>query len=178
VPITDRVGQENEGWTIAKYLLGHERSSAAGVASAKRQMAKLRRVAAAESVGGRTLMEDADFRRRFTEIELDVRTLEMTSLRVLAGASADRPIGAEASVLKLGMSNNRQAISELMMQAGAYYAHPYHPQAIRGGWNEEPIGPDYLFRMAPEYFEMRARTIAGGSNEVQKNIIAKRTLGL
>jgi alkylation response protein AidB-like acyl-CoA dehydrogenase len=77
------------------------------------------------------------------------------------------------------MSELRKDISELGMQAGAYYANPFDPKAIREGWgNEEPIGADYIFKLAPDYFEMRARSIAGGSNEIQKNIIAKRVLGL
>ena len=80
--------------------------------------------------------------------------------------------------MKLGMAEIRKSISEACLEAGAYSAMPYNQNAIRHGWNEEPVGPDYLFKMAPDYFEYRARSIAGGSNEVQKNVIAKRVLGL
>ncbi|MBT6313070.1 MAG: pimeloyl-CoA dehydrogenase large subunit [Alphaproteobacteria bacterium] len=179
VPVADRVGEAGDGWRIAKYLLGHERSNAAGVAGAVRMLKKLRAIAKAERAEGETLMQDQDFRRTLADVETRLEVLRMTAMRNLARASADKPVGAEASVVKLGMAEIRKDISELSMQAGAYYANPFDPKAIREGWgNQQPIGADYIFKLAPDYFEMRARSIAGGSNEIQKNIIAKRTLGL
>ena len=180
VPVENRVGEEGEGWKIAKYLLGHERSSAAGVAGAHKMIEKLRATASAEKNGaGERLIDDKAFRTRLADLETRLDCLRMTANRTLAAASADRPVGPEASVLKLGMAEIRKDISELGEIAGAYYAQPYDLKAIREGWgNREPVGADYLHRLSPDYFEMRARSIAGGSNEIQKNIIAKRMLGL
>ncbi len=178
VPVSDRVGEEGDGWRIAKYLLGHERSNASWISISKRALTKLKEIAAAERSDGRALNEDDTFRRKIADLEQELIALELTSLRELAGSAADRPVGPEASLLKLRTAEIYKRVNELMMEAGAWYAQPFEPQAIRGGWNAEPVGPDYLFRMAPDYFDSRAMSIAGGSNEVQKNIIAKAVLGL
>ncbi|MGZ0187643.1 MAG: acyl-CoA dehydrogenase family protein [Alphaproteobacteria bacterium] len=180
VPLENRVGAEGEGWRIAKYLLGHERSNAAGVAGAIRMLGQLKKIATEERSGdGERLIDQRTFKGKLTDLYARLEGLKMTSARSLARASADQPVGPEASVLKLGMAELRKDISELGMQAGGYYANPFDPKAIREGWgNEEPIGADYIFKLAPDYFEMRARSIAGGSNEIQKNIIAKRVLDL
>ena len=179
VPVANRVGEEGQGWSIAKYLLGHERSNVTGVAMARRQMAKLREIMQGERTDGGVLAADPGFRRKVEDAEADLAALQMTANRVLATASADKPIGAEASVLKYRMALVQQAITELMMEAGAYYAQPWDAERLRGHpSNVEPVGPDYRFRMAPEYFLLRGTSIAGGSNEIQKNIIAKNVLGL
>ena len=178
VPVADRVGEEGQGWSIAKYLLGHERSNASYVSINKRNLAKLKAIAADQMMDGAPLSESAAFKQLIAEAEVSLETLSITSLRQLATASADKPVGPEASVLKMRTGDVFQRIHELMMEAGGYAVAPFVPDAIRGGWNEDPIGPDYLFRMAPDYFEARAMSIAGGSHEVQKNIIAKAVLGL
>ena len=179
VPQANRVGEEGQGWAIAKYLLGHERSNGAGVAGARMMVDLLKKIALDQQADGGALAEDPAFRNRIADLEMQLSTLQFTSLRALAGASADKEIKPEAAAgLKLGMAEIRKSISEACMDAGGYFAMPYNQNAIRFGWNEEPVGPDYLFKMAPDYFEYRARSIAGGSNEVQKNVIAKRVLGL
>jgi alkylation response protein AidB-like acyl-CoA dehydrogenase len=179
VPQANRIGEEGEGWAIAKYLLGHERSAGSGVAGARMMLDLLQKIALDQQADGGALAEDPAFRSKIADLEMQLSTLQFTSLRVLAGASADKEIKPEAAAgLKLGMAGIRQSISEACMAAGGYSAMPYNQSAIRHGWNEEPVGPDYLFKMAPDYFEYRARSIAGGSNEVQKNVIAKRVLGL
>ena len=180
VPVENRVGEEGEGWRVAKYLLGHERSSSAGVAAAARALNKVRSVSEIERDGdGARLIDDRGFATKLTDLNIRLEGLRVTAARNLSRASADQPVGPEASVLKLGMSEIRKDIAELGMQAGGYYAQPFDPKAIREGWgNEEPIGADYIFKLAPDYFENRARSIAGGSNEIQKNIIAKRVLDL
>jgi alkylation response protein AidB-like acyl-CoA dehydrogenase len=178
VPVADRIGEEGQGWTIAKYLLGHERSNASYVSINRRNLAKLKAIATDQQIDGRPLAEHSEFRRLIAEVEIMLETLSTTSLRQLATASADKPVGPEASVLKMRTGDVFQRIHELMMEAGGYAIAPFVPEAIREGWNEEPVGPDYLFRMAPDYFEARAMSIAGGSHEVQKNIIAKAVLGL
>jgi alkylation response protein AidB-like acyl-CoA dehydrogenase len=173
VPVADLVGQEGQGWTIAKYLLGHERSNASYVSINKRLLAKLKAICADQGLTG-----DETFMHHVADVETELASLEITSLRTLANNAADKPIGPEASVLKMRTAEVMKRISELMMDAGAHYALPFEPGAIRQGWNEEPVGPDYLFRMAPEYFESRIMSVAGGTNEVQKNILAKAVLGL
>jgi alkylation response protein AidB-like acyl-CoA dehydrogenase len=178
VPVADRIGAEGQGWTIAKYLLGHERSNASYVSINKRNLAKLKAIAGDQIKDGAPLADDPEFRRLIAEAEIELETLSMTSLRQLANASADKPVGAEASVLKMRTGDVFQRIHELMMNAGGYSIQPFIAEAVRDGWNEEPVGPDYLFRMAPDYFESRAMSIAGGSHEVQKNILAKMVLGL
>ncbi len=174
VPVENRVGEEGQGWTIAKYLLGHERSNASYVSISKRNLAKLKAIAADQMMDGHPLVENQAFKQLIAEAETTLETLSVTSLRQLATASADKP----ASVLKMRTGDVFQRIHELMMMAGGYSIAPFVPEAIRNGWNEDPVGPDYLFRMAPDYFEARAMSIAGGSHEVQKNIIAKAMLGL
>ena len=178
VAVADRVGAEGEGWKIAKYLLGHERSNNTGVMMAKRVLDKVGRIAEEERVGGAPLCQDADFRRRFTEVRIELEALEMTAFRVLASASADQPVGSEASVLKYKMAIVGQAVNELLLEVGAYYGMPLEGQTIRGQSNAEAIGPDYLYRMSADYYLSRGSSIAGGSNEIQKNIIAKRVLDL
>lgn len=179
VPQANRVGEEGQGWAIAKYLLGHERSNGAGVAGARMMLDLLKKIALDQQADGGALADDPGFRRKVADLEMQLATLQFASLRALAGASADKEIKPEAAAgLKLGMAEIRKSISEACMEAGGYSAMPYNQNAIRFGWNEEPVGPDYLFKMAPDYFEYRARSIAGGSNEVQKNVIAKRVLGL
>lgn len=178
VPVSNRVGEEGQGWTIAKYLLGHERSNASYVSINKRNLAKLKAIAQDQVMDGRPLGEDEEFKRLIADAEVALETLSITSLRQLATASADKPVGPEASVLKMRTGDVFQRIHELMMEAGGYAVQPYVAEAVRDGWNEDPIGPEYLFRMAPDYFEARAMSIAGGSHEVQKNIIAKGVLGL
>ena len=178
VPVEDRVGEEGDGWRIAKYLLGHERSNASWISITKRTLHKLKQVAKVERTDGARLIDDEAFRMKMAELEQSLEALELTSLRSLAQSAADKPVGPEASMLKMRTGDAIQRAGELLMEAGAYYAQPFEARAIRSGWNEEPVGPDYLFRMSPEYFDHRAMSIAGGSHEVQKNIIAKAVLGL
>jgi len=178
VPVEDRVGEEGDGWRIAKYLLGHERSNASWISITKRTLHKLKQVAKVERADGARLIDDDAFRMKMAELEQSLEALELTSLRSLAQSAADKPVGPEASMLKMRTGDAIQRAGELLMEAGAYYAQPFEARAIRSGWNEEPVGPDYLFRMSPEYFDHRAMSIAGGSHEVQKNIIAKAVLGL
>ena len=104
--------------------------------------------------------------------------LEYTELRALAAESKGKPPGPEASLLKIKGTEMQQAISELFLEAVGYYANPFIPEALEEGWNEEPIGPDYAAPLAPHYFNWRKASIYGGTNEIQKNIIAKMVLGL
>ena len=178
VPVSDRVGEEGEGWKIAKYILGHERVGAASFARARKLLARLKNIASAESEDGSPLIEKPAFRRKLAAAEIELRSLEVTGMRMLAALSADKEVGAEANLLKIRGTEVEQVITELQSEAIAYYGQPYDLNVLKEGWNEPPIGPDYAATVNPFYFMWRKASISGGSNEIQKNIIAKRTLGL
>lgn len=179
VPVANRVGEEGQGWTYAKYLLGHERTSIAAVGRSKAQLRKLKGIAQAELSEGRPLIEDGDFARRLAQIEIDLLALESLVLRTLYAESAGKGPGPEASFLKIKGTEVQQGLTELLMEAIGPYAAPFQPETFReDGWNEEPVGPDYGPALAPLYFNWRKASIYGGSNEIQKNIIAKMVLGL
>ena len=178
VPLENLIGEEGKGWTYAKYLLSHERSGIAQVARSKRQIGRLREIAAQELSDGAPLIEDPGFRDKLARVEIDLLALEFTELRILADEKAGRGPGPESSILKIRGTEIQQAISELLIEAVGYHAYPYEPEALRDGWNEPSIGPDYAAPLAPHYFNWRKASIYGGTNEIQKNIIAKMVLGL
>ncbi|MGZ5584769.1 MAG: acyl-CoA dehydrogenase family protein [Usitatibacter sp.] len=178
VPVANRVGEENKGWTYAKFLLGHERTGIAGVGRSKRELKKLKDIARRERSGGRPLIEDARFRDRIAQVEIELLALEITNLRVLSEEGRQRAPGPEASILKVRGSEIQQSLSELMMQAVGAYALPYVPEALDADWTGEPVGPDYAAPLAGTYFNFRKTSIYSGSNEIQKNIIAQMILGL
>ncbi len=178
VPVENLVGEENQGWTYAKYLLGHERTWTADVGQSRKQLARVRQVATEELVDGKPLLDDPAFRTKVAEVEIDLLALEAVLLQALAAEAAGNPPGPEASLLKLRGTEIQQAITELLLEAVGNYAHPFVREALEYGWNEEPIGPDYAAAIAPRYFNWRKASIYGGSNEIQKNIIAKAVLGL
>ena len=177
VPQTNRVGEEGRGWTYAKFLLGHERTGIAQIGVSRKQLERVREIAAAERSNGGTLLEDDEFRRKIASAEIDMLALESVVLSVLAAETAGKAPGPEASILKIKGTELQQAITELAFEAIGYYANPFVPEALSPGWNEEPIGPDYAAPIAPTYFNWRKASIYGGSNEIQKNIIAKMVLG-
>ena len=169
VPVENRVGEENRGWTYAKFLLGHERTNIAGIGGAKRELARLKRIAAEERKDGRPLGEDPLFAARIARIEIDLTALEITNLRVLSAESGSRAPGPEASILKIKGTEIQQAISELMMRAAGAYALPMRREAMEAGWQ----GPAYAATVMGAYLNQRKLSIFGGTNEIQKNIIAK-----
>ena len=177
VPVENLVGEEGKGWTYAKYLLGHERTGIAGVARSKAQLRRIREIAANEMSGGCPLAEDRRFRERLAEIEVDLMALEHTILRIVSAMNAGAAPGPEASILKIKGTEIQQALTEVLMQTVGYYAHPEYPPAEPGA-NEAPIGPEYAPGLAGRYFNWRKASIYGGSNEIQRNIVAKMVLGL
>ena len=177
VPIANRVYEENKGWTCAKFLLAHERVGIAGVASSKRGVEKLKAVAATEMEGERSLLANPFFRRKVAELEIDLAALEYTELRTLAGMAAGKNPGPESSVLKIKGSEIQQRLTELTLEMAGHYGAPYY-RGFGEGDNEHPIGPEWANRAAPTYFNARKTTIYGGSNEIQRNVIAKMVLGL
>jgi alkylation response protein AidB-like acyl-CoA dehydrogenase len=178
VPAENLVGQENKGWNCAKYLLTYERTGIAGIGMAKQALRHLKSVARRQVANGRPLIEDPLFRARISEVEIELMALEMTNLRVIAAVQGGGAPGAESSILKIKGTEIRQAITDLLRRAVGPYALPFLPEALGAGWDGLPVGPDYAAPLAAHYFNRRKLSIYGGSNEIQKNIIAKMILGL
>lgn len=178
VPAENLVGEENKGWTYAKFLLSFERAGIADVGRSKAQLARLKEIAGAEMANGRPLIEDRRFREKVAALEIDLLALEYTELRALSRQTAGEEPGTEANILKLRGTEVQQRITELVLEAAGPYANPHMPEALRDGWNEEPVGPDYAAGAAPRYLNWRKASIYGGSNEIQKGIVAKFVLGL
>ncbi|WP_373474546.1 acyl-CoA dehydrogenase family protein [Sphingorhabdus sp.] len=177
VPVENRIYEENKGWTCAKFLLAHERTGIAAVARSKRGVEKIKQIARTEMDGDKPLLANAFFKRKISELEIDLTALEFTELRSLAGEAAGKGPGPESSLLKIKGSEIQQRITELALEAVGHYGAPYF-RGFGEGDNEHPIGPDYAHRAAPTYFNARKTTIYGGSNEIQRNIIAKMVLGI
>ena len=176
VPAENLVGEEGKGWTYAKYLLGHERTLLAGVGATKRELATLKDLARRERGKGSPLAEDPRFAAKVAAVEIDLMALEMTVMRVLS-ARGKAP-GPEASILKIRGSEIQQEIAALMMEAVGPYALPFDPEAKELDHKGKPVGPEYAAPLAAHYFNYRKTTIYGGSNEIQRNIIAQMVLGL
>jgi alkylation response protein AidB-like acyl-CoA dehydrogenase len=173
VPVANLIGEEDKGWTYAKALLAHERTSIAGVADSKRALAEVRDFAAREENGGRFLIDDPLFQQRLSDIEIELMALEYTELRVLASVAAGGAPGAESSLLKIKGTEIQQAIQELRMELAGYYQGVLPTEL-----SPEVLGHGFGSDARQAFMYGRAATIYGGSNEVQKNIIAKAVLGL
>jgi pimeloyl-CoA dehydrogenase large subunit len=177
VPVENRVGEENRGWDYAKFLLGNERTGIARVGTSKARLRRLREIAALEHVGDRPLIEDERFRMKIAAVEVELKALEMTQLRAVARERRGNAPDPASSILKIKGSELQQAITELLLEAIGPWALPQEARDA-DGWNEPPIGPEWASPLAPQYFNWRKVSIYGGSNEIQKNIIAKAILGL
>jgi len=175
VPAANLVGEEGKGWTYAKFLLGYERTGITGVGASKRELALLKGVARHELKGGKPLAADPIFRAKLAEVEIELLALETTLLRVLA--ARDKP-GPEASILKIKGTEVQQTLTELMMDALGPWAEPFSRQVIEEGGTAAPFAPEYAATLAARYFSWRKTSIYGGSNEIQRNIIAQHVLGL
>jgi pimeloyl-CoA dehydrogenase large subunit len=179
VPVENLVGQENKGWDYAKFLLGNERVGIARVGVSKERIRRIKELASLERVGDVPLIQTPRFREKLAAVEIELKALEMTQLRVVA-AERHREKGKPdpaSSILKIKGSEIQQATTELLMEVVGPYAMPYQEEPEHGV-NEPPIGPDWVGSVAPTYFNWRKISIYGGSNEIQKNIIAKAILGL
>jgi alkylation response protein AidB-like acyl-CoA dehydrogenase len=176
VPASNLVGQENRGWTYAKYLLGHERTGIAAVGRSKRELAFLKRLARREQKNGRPLLEDPLFAAKVADLEIELMALEMTVLRVLA--QANKAPGPEASLLKVRGTDIQQMLTELMLEAAGPMALPFDPAFLEGEIDHSVAGDDMAAPLASYYFNYRKTSIYGGSNEIQRNIITQMILGL
>lgn len=178
VPVENRIGDENSGWTYAKFLLGHERTSIAGIGASKRELGRLKQIASQETKNGRPLIEDPLFSARIAQVEIDLMALEITALRALSAESKKRAPGPEASILKIKGTEIQQALTELLMYAVGPYALPFKRASSEENDFVSVAGPEYAAPLAGNYCNMRKATIYGGSNEIQRNIIAQMVLGL
>jgi len=172
VPAENLIGEENKGWTYAKHLLSHERTNIADVNRAKRELERLKRIAKAENV-----YEDQRFRDEIARLEVDVVALEMLVLRVLSAEKSGKNALDIAALLKIRGSEIQQRYTELMMLAAGPYAVPLIREAMEAGWQGEYVGAAHVAPLASTYFNMRKTTIYGGSNEVQRTIVAQTVLG-
>ena len=181
VPAENLVGQENKGWDYAKYLLGRERTGIARVGLSKERIRRIKELAALERDGDTPLIEDERFREKLAAVEVELKALEMTQLRVVAAERhrTDNKPDPASSILKIKGSEIQQATTELLLEVVGPYALPYQPEHEDDErWNEPPIGSEWAGPIAPTYFNWRKTSIYGGTNEIQKNIIAKAILGL
>lgn len=178
VPVENRVGEENKGWTYAKFLLGHERTNIAGVGASKRELQRLKDIARLEIKNGKPLIGDPLFAARIAQVEIDLMALEITNLRALSAESEKRAPGPEASILKIKGTEIQQTLSELMMYAVGPYALPFERGSREEGDLKSVAGPEYAAPLAATYCNFRKVTIYGGSNEIQRNIISQMILGL
>jgi len=171
VPVENLVHEEGKGWTVAKYLLGHERLNTGRIGASKREMAKLKEMAARTTKDGRPLIDDPRFRDRVSRVEIELMALDITNLRFVDEMRRTGRIGAEVSMLKIKGTEIQQAITELLMQVAGPLAQPFRP-IDHGGFDA------FTASIAPRYFNFRKTSIYAGSNEIQRNIIARAALGL
>jgi alkylation response protein AidB-like acyl-CoA dehydrogenase len=179
VPVANLIGEENKGWTYAKFLLGNERSGIAGVARSKRAVEALKNISHREMDStGTTLDSSPDFTARLANAEIKLHALEHLEGRILAEMEAGSEPGAAASMLKILGTEIQQDLQTLRVEAVAHYALPFDLALIRGESNEPAPGPEYAVSAVADFNFGRAASIYGGSNEIQRNVIAKAVLGL
>jgi hypothetical protein len=173
VPAENLIGEENKGWTYAKFLLSHERTGIADVNRSKRELERLKRIAKAEGVD-----QDQRFRDQIALLEVDIVALEMLVLRVLSAEKSGRNSLDIAGLLKIRGSEIQQRYTELMMLAAGPFSLPYHEEALAAaGWQGDYAHAADCAPLAGTYFNHRKTTIYGGSNEVQRNIVSQTVLG-
>jgi alkylation response protein AidB-like acyl-CoA dehydrogenase len=178
VPVQNLVGEENAGWTCAKYLLTYERTNIAGVGFSVAALARLKKIAARQTRNGKPLLDDPTFAARLARVEIDLENMKTTNLRVIAAVAGGGVPGAESSMLKIRGTEIRQEITSLARRAMGVHARPFSQDMLDADYQGQPFGPDFAAAAAAQYFNNRKLSIFGGSNEIQKNIISKMILGL
>jgi len=179
VPVENLIGEEGKGWTYGKVLLQHERTNIAGVANSEYRLNRLKEKCAQSVHGGEPLINDRNFMRKIARLEIELKALEYTELRTLASVAVGNAPGPESSFLKIRGTELQQMMDALMMEAAGYYALPYVPTQYDLSFpDDERIGTSSETSTSLRYFNNRKASIYGGSNEIQKNIIAKHVLGL
>ncbi|MDO9316781.1 MAG: acyl-CoA dehydrogenase family protein [Gammaproteobacteria bacterium] len=179
VPVENRIGEENQGWTYAKVLLTHERTNIAGVPRSKIRLEKLKTIADNTPDGqGSVMLNDPVFAKKIAEAEIQILALEYAELRTLAAVSVGKAPGPESSILKIVGTETAQYLDELTMELAAWHSLPFVPEQFESGFAGEVVGSDGAAATALHYFNNRKLSIFGGSNEIQRNIISKAVLGL
>lgn len=178
VPAENLIGEEGQGWTYAKVLLTHERTNIAGVAVSKQRLSQLREMLEKPLDGMPDLRKNSIYMARVIQTEIELKALEYTELRVLSAVSTGKAPGPESSILKIKGTEVQQMLDELYLEAAGSYALPFVPDQYEEGFDGQVIGPHFAPNVAPHYYNNRKVTIYGGTNEIQKNIIAKAVLGL
>ena len=179
VPVGNLVGEEGKGWTYGKVLLQHERTNIAGVHASQYRIDRLRERAQQSVYGEPPLADDKNFMRKLAVVQIELKALEFTELRVLASVAVGKAPGPESSLLKIRGTEVQQTIDVLMMEAAGYYALPYVPAQYDLDFDDDDrIGSGSETATSLQYFNNRKASIYGGSNEIQKNIISKHVLGL
>jgi alkylation response protein AidB-like acyl-CoA dehydrogenase len=176
VPAENLVGEEHGGWTIAKYLLGHERTNIAGIGMCKRLLRRLKDYARSETRGGDPLINDPLFRARIAQLEITLLSHEWSLMRLISLEQAGKAIGTEASILKIRGSEIQQELGRLLMECAGPYAIPYLAEALEAGSGDGTAGGMHLNGLAAQYFDLRKVAIYGGANEIQKNLVAQSVL--
>jgi len=178
VPVENLVGEENKGWDYAKFLLANERTGIARIGMSKERIARIKRLAKATPAGEGTMWDDLDFRSRLAAVEIELKALEITQMRVVAAQATRDPTKPDpaSSILKIKGSELQQATTELLLELAG-------PQALAtarngAGHNDAESLFAWADAAAPVYFNHRKVSIYGGSNEIQHNVIAKAILGL
>ena len=178
VPAENLVHEEGQGWTVAKYLLGYERLNTGRIGISRRELETLKRLARAATKDGRAFIDDPRFRDRLSLVEIELMALEITNLRFLDQLRGGRAPGAEVSMLKIVGTEIQQALTELMMQVAGPMAIAVAPVDPIGDSDDSDAFDEFTARLAPRYCNYRKTSIYAGSNEIQRNIIARMTLGL
>lgn len=178
VPAQNLVGEENRGWTYAKYLLGHERTNIAAVGRSKRELMFIKRLATRMQKNGQPLIHDPVYAQKVAALEIDLMALEVTVLRVIYQEAKQRAPGPEASMLKIKGTEIQQRLTELMVEAAGPLSLPFDPSYLEGESEHSVAEDDDAAPLMPYYFNYRKTSIYGGSNEIQRNIITQMILGL
>ncbi len=178
VPAENLVGEQDQGWTYAKYLLTLERTDTAGVGTSEATLAKVKTLAFQAWYNGRPLIEDPLFAARLARVEIDLENMKTTNLREIATVAGGGRPGAESSMLKIRGTEIMQTLTSLARRAVGPAALPFIEGAFKAGYAETSIGPPGAATLAVQYFNNRKLSIYSGSNEIQRNIIAKMILGL
>ncbi len=177
VPVENLIGEEGAGWNIAKFLLAHERTGIGGIPALKREIRRLREITSELPLGEGFLKDDDLFMDKLNKLEIDLLAAEYSELRTLAAMSKGGHPGPESSILKIKGTDLQQGLSDLFVEALGYYAHPFMSEDDLIS-NEGRIGPDFAANVMPHYLNYRKVSIYGGSNEIQRNVIAKAVLGI
>ena len=175
VPDDQRIGEDGQGWTYSQYLLGNERTSYARIGGKRKMLANIRAIATQTPAGGNhRLIDEPGFSASLADAEIRLDTLEVIVLRILSAVSAGGAPGNEASIVKILATETHQQITELFLDAAAHHTLPHFEDSVSPDWAEAGFAAPGV----AAYFGGRAQSIYGGTNEIQKNIIAKRVLGL